>query len=81
MVTRMSDDESDEDDQYNEELNLKKIAYNSVIIEAYNAFSRRDLKQSADFYLRALFEAESTKNADRIALIKANLAVIYFHSC
>ncbi|KAL4492959.1 hypothetical protein ABPG72_020738 [Tetrahymena utriculariae] len=78
IATRMSDDESDEEE---DQINIDQITYNSLIIEAYNAFQRRDLKVSIDFYLKALGEAEKYQNVERISLIKSNLAVIYFHSC
>lgn len=35
IATRMSDDESDEED---DQINIDQITYNSIIIEAYNAF-------------------------------------------
>ncbi|EGR27036.1 hypothetical protein IMG5_202740 [Ichthyophthirius multifiliis] len=74
----MSDEESSDGE---EQINLEQIKYNSLIIEAYNSFQKRDLKQAIEYYNKALLDLEHYQDFDRIALVQANLAVIYFHSC
>ncbi|CAK80272.1 unnamed protein product (macronuclear) [Paramecium tetraurelia] len=72
-----------------ETLNINQIKFNQLLLDAHNQFQLRDLNQAIRLYEEALNCQEAGRgniksqlfDIDRMAIILANLGIIYFHNC
>ncbi|CAD8160600.1 unnamed protein product [Paramecium octaurelia] len=64
-----------------ETLNINQIKFNQLLLDAHNQFQLRDMNQAIRLYEEALNCQEAGRDIDRMAIILANLGIIYFHNC
>ncbi|CAD8168375.1 unnamed protein product [Paramecium pentaurelia] len=62
-------------------LNINQIQFNQLLLDAHSQFQLRDMNQAIKLYEEALNCQEAGKDIDRMAIILANLGIIYFHNC
>jgi len=70
---------TESDEELDETINFKAIEYNDRLIRGIEAFERRDYQTALEKYLQALDHINENDFA-RKALLKSNIAMIYFYN-